>query len=285
MVYPFTVSPATVRICTNSVRRRGVIVAACAPHHLQSKASTTPGLAGSTPKCVHCGEGHAAWACSSENVPSDVKAMRAKVEHYRGRKPNWYDAYVESVARPDPSAPAQAPVTSAPARRPIRKPKSKQPGKNKGKSETPQIHIDFMFQHQQQSAPAAQSGTASASANGGPSGPALPAKRPFSALASRAADGPPAASADKAAPPEGGVAAPKRPRGRPKGSKNVKRRPPPVPSTSTSPAEPRAALEAGRADAAKQPSASKWSVATQFSQLTHGANPFGIDFTRHALRM
>lgn len=261
------------------------------------------------PRCVHCGEGHVAWLCRSDNVPSDVKLMREKVAAYRGRKPNWYVAYCDSIDL--------ASLSSASARRPGRKTKSKQPAKDESK--TTQLTVDFMFKHQPRPAPVGpteQASTPAIAPGGSPSRPRGPEKRPFSAVDPDMANdsareetqpltkrrGLPKASGsadDEIARPEIVELAPKRPRGRPKGSKNVKRQPSVVPAASPAASVP--SLAAAAADATL-PDAASPSVASDPDKPSHSGQPplrdeasmasiltnvslsnnvFGLDFTRY----
>ncbi|KAI1736121.1 hypothetical protein F4680DRAFT_452355 [Xylaria scruposa] len=50
------------------------------------------------PRCIHCGEDHAAWQCDSEAAPSDVIAMREKAKGYQGMIPQWYQFHLQRRA-------------------------------------------------------------------------------------------------------------------------------------------------------------------------------------------
>ncbi|KAJ8129948.1 hypothetical protein O1611_g3683 [Lasiodiplodia mahajangana] len=50
------------------------------------------------PRCIHCGEDHAAWQCDSEAAPPDVIAMREVAKRYQGMKPQWYQFHLDCRA-------------------------------------------------------------------------------------------------------------------------------------------------------------------------------------------
>ncbi|KAI8949875.1 hypothetical protein F4801DRAFT_551360 [Xylaria longipes] len=95
------------------------------------------------PKCVYCGKDHVAWVCTSD-VRADVKAMRARAQHYRQRMPTWYLEDCESTGdrRSTP-----VPKTS----RESKAGKTKPTKAGKEKLKQTYLPVDFLLKHQKPS--------------------------------------------------------------------------------------------------------------------------------------